>query len=466
MVQPSVAGLAGFWRRPSSPFPAALTATVTALLVVAPGFWLIRHPRPEAQGLERILSVSALLQSFPADPRRPPPGLWVQRLGPESSRRLWRLQRGNWWQLWGRHGDAGLYLVLRADSFKAAAVELPVGSLRVDDLVVVAPDPLAAGLLKEPLALKQRQPRGLEQRCISQLRSQQVVYWTDTALGQMLGPLSSLLQSFQQGCLQLGGQGATLTWQGETSSTPGLVSRQPAPLAAIQPQAPLAENLLLEVRGERLDLLLADLLDRQMIRQPLASRYGIGDRQLALLRRTPFLLRLKPQAKGPFQASLELQLAVGPQRSRWAELLAPLRKALLDQGLGESSPQIRAASSPSVLPTSSWQRDDGSVVGGWRWLSPAPSRQPQLLFFLGPEPARAGDSSPWPDASLQEGVALNLRIRPAALAALGLLPAELPLLVRRSEQLNLFSGIGQGAGRGDGRSGSLSGSLQLSSPLR
>ncbi|MFS6827536.1 hypothetical protein [Cyanobium sp. ATX-6F1] len=231
MVQPSVAGLAGRLRRSSPPFPAALTATVTALLLLAPGLWLGHHPRPQAQGLERILGAAALLQSFPADARRPAPGLWVQRLGPDASRRLWKRQRGNWWQFWGRHGDEGLYLVLPADSFRAAAVEVPAGSLRVDDLVVLAPDPLAAGLLKEPLALKRRQPRGLEQRCVGELQSQQAVYWTDTALGQMLGPLSSLLQSFQQGCLQLGGQGATLSWQGETSSAPGLGSRQPAPWA-------------------------------------------------------------------------------------------------------------------------------------------------------------------------------------------------------------------------------------------
>jgi hypothetical protein len=106
------------------------------------------------------------------------------------------------------------------------------------------------------------------------------------------------------------------------------------------------------------------------------------------------------------------------------------------------------------------------VVGGWRWLSPATSREPQLLFFLGPEPARAGTSLPWPDARPQGGVALDLRIRPAALGAMGLLPAELPLLVRRSDQLSLLSGVGQGVGRGGGRSGSLSGSLQLPSRLR
>ncbi|MCP9850133.1 hypothetical protein [Cyanobium sp. Morenito 9A2] len=455
----SLASLAGSLRSPRPPFPAAGTVAVTALLVLVPSLWLTRHPRPQAKGLERVLSAAALLQSFPADPRRGAPELWLQRLGQESSRRLWRYQRGTWWQFWGRHGDGGLYLVLSASSFKAAAVPLPAGSMRVDDLVVLAPDPLAAALLKEPLALKQRRPRGLEQRCVSQLLSQQAVYWTDAALGQMLGPLSSLVQRFQQGCLELTGHGETLTWQGETASAPALASRPPAPVPIQQPPSRLAGDGLLELRGERLEFLLGDLLNRQIIREPLSSRYGIGDRQRALLRRTPFLLRLKPLEKGPFQASLELQLMVGAKRSEWAALLAPLRQALLDQGLVESSSR-RPVSSPSVLPTSSWERDDRTVVGGWRWVNPATAGEPQLLFFLGPDPSIAGSTAPWPDARAQGRAAMELLARPSALAAQGLLPGDLPALVQRAERLSLFSGAGSAGSNG------LSGSLQLPSQPR
>ncbi|MEI6828744.1 MAG: hypothetical protein WCK64_02680 [Synechococcaceae cyanobacterium ELA445] len=447
--------------------PLPLTATATVLLLLVPALWLHRHPRPQAQGLERVLAASALLQSFTADPRRPVPGLWRQRLGAEPARRLWLLQRGNWWQFWGRHGDGGLYLVLPAASFKAAGLPPPAAALRVDDLRVLAPSPLAAQILKEPLALKQWQPRGLERRCLTKLQGPQAVYWTDSALGQMLGPLSSLMQSFQQGCMELGSQGGALLWQGEATGTPGALSVAPPPTGA-SPESvrPLATDRLLEVRGDQLDLLLQDLLNRQMVREPLASRYGIADRQLALLRRTPFLLRLRPLPKGPFLAGLELQLAVGDQRRAWAALLPPLRKALIDQGLMESNnPQIRSAGSPLLLPTSTWERDDGTVVGGWRWVTPADSPVPQLLFFLGPEPSISPQSSPWPDARSPRGARFVLQARPLGLARLGLLPGDLPLLVRRARELTVVGGSGGGADK-PADSTSLRGSLRLGTQAR
>lgn len=447
--------------------PLPLTATATVLLLLVPAFWLHRHPRPQAQGLERVLASSALLQSFTADPRRPVPDLWVQRLGAEPARRLWVLQRGNWWQFWGRHGDGGLYLVVPSATFKAAGLLAPSAGLKVDDLRVLAPSPLAAQILTEPLALKQRQPRGLERRCVSRLQRQQAVYWTDAALGQMLGPLSSLLQSFQQGCIDLGSQGGALLWQGEATGTPGELSVAPPPTGLSLDSFPsLGTDQLLVLRGDQLDLLLQDLLNRQMIREPLASRYGIADRQLALLRRTPFLLRLRPLLKGPFQAGLELQLAIADQRRDWAALLGPLRKALIDQGLSESSnPQIRSAGSPSLLPTSTWERDDGTVVGGWRWVTPASSSDPQLLFFLGPDPSASRDSAPWPDARSPRGARFVLQARPLGLARQGLLPGDLPLVVRRAGELTVVGGNGGGADN-PGGSSSLSGSLRLGSPAR
>lgn len=473
MPHPWVAVPARWIRR----IPLPLTASVTALLLVAPALWLRSHPRPQARGLERVLSASALLQSFAADPRRPAPDLWVQRLGPDTARRLWNRQRGNWWQFWGRHGDGGLYLVLPADAFRVSGLAVPATALAVDDLRVFAPGPLAAQMLREPFALKQRQPRGLEGRCIVRLQSQQAVYWTDAALGQMFGPLSSLLQAFRQGCLELGSRSGALLWQGEASGSPGAPSAAAPEGAALNPLSlpPLGSDRLLEVRGNRLDLLLQDLLDRQLIREPLASRYGIGDRQLALLRRTPFLLRLRPQARGPFQASLELQLAVGDRRRDWANLLGPLRKALVDQGLGESSPQIRGAGSAAVLPSSTWSRDDGVVVGGWRWVSPAAASDPQLLFFLGPDPSTSfpAPSSPapvagtarWPDARPLAGVDFVLQVRPEALSRQGLLPSELPQVVQRAGQLALVGRSAESA-KDPAESSSLSGSLRLASPVR
>lgn len=414
------------------------TAALTALLVLVPAGVLLRWPRPRAQGLERVLGQAALLQSFPAAPARPVPALWTQRLGPALASRVWRQQRRVWWQFWGRDGDGGAFLAFPAQSLPpalttGASTGLPPQSLRVDDLVVVAPDPLSLRLLQDQLKLAQRQRRGLEQRCLQRLQSEQAVFWSPLGLGVMAGPLAPLLQRFQEGCLTLQLQGASLGLSGEASAANGLLASAPtAPLPADEP-SPLPEDLLLEWRGPALEALLQGLLSRQLIREPLAARYGIGEGQLALLRRVPFVLRLRPLAQGPFQAALDLQLAVAGDRRPWAQLLAGLVPPLEAQGL-QAEPDGSAA-----LPSSSWRREDGQVVGGWRWVLPA-SGSPQLLLYLGPEPPLAPVIQALPAVGRPgASSAMVLRARPQGLAALGLLPPELPLPVQQAGQLALVA---------------------------
>ena len=440
------------------------TAALTALLVLLPAGLLLRWPRPRAQGLERLLGEAALLQSFPASPQRPVPALWSQRLGPALARNVWQQQRRVWWQFWGRDGDGGAYLAFPAHTLPPAltagsASGLPPHSLRVDDLVVVAPDPLSQRQLQDQLRLAQRQRRGLEQRCLLRLQQEQAVFWAPLGLGVMAGPMAPLLQRFQEGCLSLRLEGASLGLAGEASAASGILSApgrpQPAP-----PLPPLADDLLLEWRGPSLDALLQGLLSRQLIREPLAARYGIGDGQLALLRRAPFVLRLRPLAQGPFQAGLEVQLSVSGDRRPWAQLLDGLVAPLEAQGLTA----IRTGS--AALPASSWRREDGQVVGGWRWVLAA-SGQPQLLAYLGPEPRSAHSAAPsavpTPVLGLPgSGEATVLRARPQALERLGLLPPELPQPVRQAAQLDLVAINAASGGRAMGSPLSqLSGQLQL-----
>lgn len=421
--------------------PLRCTAAVTALLVLVPAALLLRSPRPRAQGLERLLGEAALLQSFPASPQRPVPALWSQRLGPALAGNVWRQQRRVWWQFWGRDGDGGAYLAFPAQTLPPALTDrsssgLPPHSLRVDDLVVVAPDPLSQRLLQDQLRLAQRQRRGLEQRCLQRLQQEQAVFWAPLGLGVMAGPLAPLLQRFQEGCLSLRLEGTSLGLAGEASAASGILSTPGRPQPA-SPLPPLPADLLLEWRGPALEGLLQGLLSRQLIREPLAARYGIGDGQLALLRRVPFVFRLRPLAQGPFQAGLEVQLGVSGNRQPWTQLLAGLVPPLESQGLTASR------SGSAVLPAISWRREDGLVVGGWRWVL-AGSAQPQLLLYLGPEPpvARAAATTAAAIPALQlpdSGGATVLRARPEGLARLGLLPPELPQLVKQAAQLDLVS---------------------------
>ena len=79
-----------------------------------------------------------------------------------------------------------------------------------------------------------------------------------------------------------------------------------------------------------------------------------------------------------------------------------------------------------------WRRSDGAVVGGWRWLAAPRGQDAEVLFFLGPAPAQVGLM---PTQAFPRERSLQLRARPRALDQLGLLPPEMPAVVRSSEQL-------------------------------
>jgi hypothetical protein len=453
-----------------------VTSALAILLILVPALQLRHFPRSNAAGLERLLTASALIQSFAADPSRAAPPLWQQRLGPDLARQLWVRQRGYWWQFWGRNGDGvEAFLALPARAFGVgSSTPLPPNGLRFDDLVVIAPDPLSRQLLQDDLRRNLRGPQGLQQRCVDQLRRGQAVAWTKTALAQLAGPLAPLLQRFQEGCLELGSDGLGLLWQGESRASsdpvglrlaPALTSAQAAAtLPPVRgPRSPLPPTLLLEVQGDRLDLLFQALFTRQLIRQPLAERYGLTAVLADRLVTIPFRLRLRPLPTGPYQASLELQLVVGKERREWEAWLPSLQKALEAQGLTQQSavPPVPSIRSP-LPPPSIWQRDDDTVVGGWRWVQPMAPLPAELVFFLGPVPPQAAGAPT--TAGPTAGVSLRLRARPSALAAASLLPPGLPAVVRRAEQLEMVSISAATNGLEPAPLSWLWGSLQLGAP--
>ncbi len=467
--------------RPALP----ITATTILLLLLLPALGLSRWPRPRAEGLEQLMGTASLLQSFPPTPDRPLPELWAQRLGRPLAESLWRQQRRPWWQFWGMHADGAPFLAISSLGFPGGPTGgLPPNALRVDDLVVVAPDPLSRQLLADRLRPLQRRSRGLHRGCLQRLEQEQAVFWSPSALGVIVGPVAPLLQRFQEGCLALELEPRGLRWQGEAAAVDGLLA--PSSAAKAGPQRPptslppLPSDLLLELEGASLDQLLQGLLARQLIREPLASRYGIDESRLPLLRRSPFRLRLRPLPSGPFQASLELQLSVGGQRRDWEQVLLRLAKALQEQGLGEAVPASIATATPRPAPAlrrppaqpsraATWSREDGVVVGGWRWLTRS-AGEPDLLLFLGPPPLGNGTQGGPPPGADSPGESLpgqgkgpgelTLRVRPSALDQLGLLPLEMPQLVRRSEQLWLEAAPLSG-GRATDPISQLKGRLQL-----
>jgi hypothetical protein len=425
------------------------------LLLLLPSLALWRWPRPRAQGLEQLMATASLLQSFPASPERPVPALWRERLGDAVAQRLWQDQRRVWWQFWGSHAEGGAYLAVQDGFSNTSQRPLPANGLRVGNLLVMAPDALSRRLLSDQLRPEQRAGRGLYRACLPRLERPQGVFWNPSGLGSLVGPLAPLLEAYQEGCLSLAVDPDGLRWQGEATRravSAGVAADSDSSDSGSLARPDLPADLLLELQGSSLEQLFRGLLSRQLIRDPLAARYGIDTAGLALLRRSPFRLRLQPLASGPFQASLELQLAVGTDRQAWRQLLIGLARALRNQGLQEVSAAPGSARIPSQGPTVSstppaagkgsdapearqatWSREDGVVLGGWRWIAEA-GPEPQLLLFLGPAPSRnlamatAAGQAPRPGE-------LWLRVRPQALELLGLLPEQTPDLVRRADQM-------------------------------
>ena len=486
--------------RPSRrPVPLPITLLTVVVLLGLPAVLLSRWSRPRAEGVEQIMGAASLLQSFPATPDRPIPALWIERLGPEVARARWRAQHKVWWQFWATHSESAPFLAFPADSSRSGAASLPPNALRVGDLLVFAENPTARQQLLTSLRPLQRRSRGLTLRCRQRLLAGQAVFWQAQTLGSLLGPVAPLLERYQVGCLSLALETRGLRWQGEAAAeSSGFPSNSRLPRAAseslpegelagivnapalsevsAQPeQPPLPEDLLLELEGSSLDQLLQGLLARQIIRDPLASRYGLEGPRLALARQAPFRLRLHPLPEGPFQASLDLLVRVDGARSAWSTLLERVRSSLLAQGFvtavdaplplpgaaaSQPKPDRSLPSPPPLDGTSAtvWKRPDGTAVGGWRWLQ-GRDGQPQLLLFLGPPPPSVLPMGILPRQRV-ESSQLALRVRPDALDALGLLPEEMPPLARRASQVWINSDPAVPARYGDGIS-LLTGRLRL-----
>ena len=443
------------WASPRR-WPLRCTLLATAALLLVPSVLLLRLPRPRAEGMGRLLPHAALLQSFPAGPERAAPQLWQQRLPGPLAGQLWRQQRQLWWQFWSPDGAEGAYLVLPTPRpIRIGAQERPINSVEVDGLLVVAPNPLSLAALNQKLRAAPRQQRGLQQRCLELLERRQAAYWNGAGLGAMAGELASLLQGFQEGCVELQLANGALQFQGEAGAVAGLVAPPAAPPAgplALGAAAnadlppPLAPNLLLQVSGQSLEPLLSGLLRRELIREPLISAYGLQEADLKLVMDSPFVLSLRPLTSGPFQAGLELVVAPRGDRRQWKRMLEGISERLLERGM------------QSAIDTdTSWRDADERIVGGWRWL-PDKGDQPLLQLFLGPEPppfqSALANAKAW-----QALPSLRLQARPAALGALSLLPLQLPTPLQQADQLQVLAESGSEGKAGPSR---LQGRLTIS----
>ncbi len=333
------------------------------------------------------MATASLLQSFPASPERPVPAIWRERFGDALATRMWRQQGRLWWQFWGGHADGAAYLAVQDKAGEGTQGPLPANGLR--GTLLRWPLILSRRLLQDQLRPELRAGRGLYSTCLPRLADGQGVFWNPAALGALVGPVAPMLEAYQEGCLSLELDGEGVRWRGEAAprSGAGGVTVPSGPREAVTttweplPVEVCTTQGLLEREGGS-----GGSLSRQMIRDPLAARYGI-DTKASPAAAFPLRLRLQPQASGPFQASLELQVAVGSDREARRQLLAGLARSLQAQGLQDGTAPAAPASQGGQKGSAAWRRQDNVVLGGWRWIG-EDGPAPQLLLFLGPAPSR------------------------------------------------------------------------------
>ncbi len=384
-------------------------------------------------GLSRLLDATQLVQGFRGDPSRPVPGLWSQRLGLRRAKELWNRQGSAiWWQAWSSDGEA--YLVLPS-TLLPATDRSGLMLTPVQGVLATAADPLHRQQLLQRLKAAGESPATspLQRNCLSRLQKGPAVFWSSDGLASVSGTLAPLLQRASHGCLSLELQGRALRWQGVVGRRP--LAAAPATLEADRPDPvlqpePLPAETLLGLRGPQLGDVLGALLSRQIIQTPLEKDYGLDQQARTTLSSRPFALRLIEQAKGPFQAGLEIQIPLPGDEARWRRSLQRIESRLIDRGL-----LAQANTPPGLVLFEDPRRPESPLVGGWRWIAKKGKPAPVLFSIgLGRPPA----DSPWrPASSMAPGQGLQLQARPKQLQALQLLPGQWPKVVRDAGFLNL-----------------------------
>ena len=407
-----------------------------------------------ALSLAQLSGALNLVQSFRGDPKRAVPSLWSERLGLQPATDLWRRYgRSMWWQAWSQDGDA--YLILSASTFPSEIQGLHrqrVGSMEVLASDALHRQQLLQGLKTNQVSKTTVHPGSLLGACFQALLEGPGVIWNDDALATLSGTLAPLLQQGREGCVQLRLQANQLRWDGvigrrplssinqlnsglapgyfEASSNPA--STAPASTAAKSTSPARSDLTLLQVDGQRMDLILGTLLSRQIIQAPLEEHYGINGAMRNKIADLPFSLRLQSRASGAYKAGLQVQLPLSMSRQQWTAILKAVSDRLDSRGF-----QKREQDQPSVEKQSAtlWQQRDDSdqtTVGGWEIIQGPKS--PVLSIGFGIEPAVQTFLAP---LLQQQFSTLRISGDPKRLTQLGLLGGLWPKPVQNASSLNL-----------------------------
>ena len=390
--------------------------------------------------LAQLSGALILVQGFRADSNRAVPSLWAERLGVQPATDLWRRYgRSMWWQGWSQAGDA--YLILASSTFPSEVQGLQ--RQRVGSMEVLASDALHRQQLLQRLKSNQVSKTNIQSdsllgSCLQALSEAPGVIWTADALATLSGTLAPLLQQGREGCVQLQLQANQLLWEGVIGRRPLSSLTQRSSLLssglieASSTHTPSSDLTLLQVDGDRVDLILGTLLSRQIIQAPLEEHYGINAAMRSKIADLPFSLRLQSRASGAYKAGLQVQLPLTGSRQQWTSILNAVSDRLASRGFQKlQEDQV----SPDRKTPTLWQRRDDrdpTTVGGWLIIQG--QKSPVLSVGFGTEPA----VQPFLSTLLpQKRFSLRVTGDPKGLTQLGLLGGLWPKPVQRASSLNL-----------------------------
>ena len=402
-----------------------------------------------AASLAQLSGALILVQSFRGDPRRAVPSLWSERLGVGPANDLWRRYgRSVWWQGWSQDGDP--YLILSASTLPAEVQGLQ--RERVGSMDVLASDALHRQQLQQRLKTNQVssssiQPQSIFGSCLQAMAEGPGVLWGADALATLSGTLAPLLQQGREGCVQLQLQSNQLVWEGVIGRRPlsslsqrislGAPAFVPGQLGRISNQkssrpAPSKTRTLLQVDGQRIDLILGTLLSRQIIQAPLEEHYGIDGAMRSKIADLPFSIRLQSLSSGAYKAGLQVQLPLTGSRQQWTSILEAVSDRLRSRGFQTLQNTQKPGKPPSLT---LWHRRDDSdqtTLGGWDIIEA--KKGSVLSIGLGIAPATQVFLAP----RMPQTSSLRLQADPQRLVQLGLLGGLWPQPVQKASSLTML----------------------------
>jgi hypothetical protein len=441
---------AGVVRRLAS-FPITAPALLLLLLLSSARLTHVtrREPTPKdslSEQLDLLSSSLVMLQSFQVDSAQSAPAFWSERLGQDQAFLRWSGSEGKiWWKGWLSSGSSVLVLPRQQ---LTTGNNSPLNQL-LPGLELVFPDTADRNSFTESLRPQPGEASPLERFCLSALENSAAVRWTPDALLSMAGPLAAMLNSASHGCLVLNVGAKDLRWSGVFASRP--LRDAPRRLKPPKEASALPSGVLpfamapdpsllpmLQLDSATAEPVLGGILNRPLIRDGLENDYGLTLAMRRQLLEVPMRLRVEPQAQGPFQArvQIDLQLPYGDPEVRRALELTATR--LEKRGFRRQRVDLVHPDGQTVNRATLWldeEQDPGRVLGGWTWLPRETGKeQPALLRMV---LAGAPTLNRSENDEFGSGSSISLMLSPKDLVTHGLLPVSWPTVVRSADRLML-----------------------------